>query len=45
MQLDGALIQKRHSHSYQSKHHIWFFDFFVTHDYYICVSVTVGLLT
>ena len=38
MQLDRAihtsLIQKRLSHSYQSKHHRSFYDFFVTQDYY-----------
>ena len=38
MELDWALhtslIQKRLSHSYQSKHHRSFYDFFVTQDYY-----------
>ena len=39
-----SLIQKRLSHSYQSKHHMCFYDFFVTQDYYSCVSVTVDLV-
>ena len=29
-----SLIQKRLSHSYQVKHHMWLYDFFVTQDYY-----------
>ena len=48
MQLDWtihtSLIQKRLSHSYQSKHDTWSYDFVVTHDYYDCVSVTVDLV-
>ena len=39
-----SLIQKRSSHSYQSNHHICCNGFFVTQDYYNCVSVTVGLV-
>ena len=39
-----SLIQKRSSHSYQSKHHMCFNGFFVTQDYYSCVSVTVDLV-
>ena len=38
MQLDWAinttLIQKRLSRKYQSNHYMWFYDFFVTQDYY-----------
>ena len=48
MQLDRTihawLLQKRLSHGYQSKHHIWLYDCFVTQDYYECVSVTVDLI-
>ena len=48
MQLDRAihtsLIQKRLSHSYQSKRHMGLYDFFVIQYYYNCVSVTVDLL-
>ena len=51
MQLEWAVhtsLIQRLSHSYQSKHHMWFYDFFVTHDYYdvvlCCVSVTVHLV-
>ena len=48
MQIDSAahtsLRQKRFSHSYQSKRHMWFTIFFVTQDYYSCVSVTVDLI-
>ena len=43
-EIDTSLIQKRLSHSYQSKHHMCFYDFFVTQDYYSCVSVTVDLV-
>ena len=47
MQLDWTihtfLIQKRLSHSYQAKH-MWSYDFFVTQDYYNCVSVTADLV-
>ena len=39
-----SLIQKRLSHSYQSKHHMCFYDFSMTQDYYSCVSVTVYLV-
>ena len=47
MLLDSAiihtsLIQKRLSHNYKSKHHM-FLRFFVTQDYYSCVSVRVDL--
>ena len=38
------LIQKRLSHSYQLKHHMFFYDFSVTQDYYSCVRVTVDLV-
>ena len=40
-----SLIQKRHSHSYQSKHHMCFYDFFVTQDYYSFVGVIVDLVS
>ena len=39
-----SLIQKRLSHNCQTKHHMWFYDFFVTQDYYNCVSVAVDLV-
>ena len=39
-----SLIQKRSSHSYQSKHHASFYNAFVIKDYYSCVSVTVDLV-
>ena len=44
--LSNAYItnKKRLYHSYQSKHYISFYDFFVTQDYYSCVSVTVDLV-
>ena len=48
MQLDWAihtfLIQKRLSHSYQSKRYMWYYDFLVTQDYYNCVSASVGFV-
>ena len=48
MQLDWvihtSLIQKRLSHSFHSKHHMCFYDFFVTQDYNSCVSVKVDLV-
>ena len=48
MQLDWAiytsLIQKRLSHSYQSKQPYVFYGLFVTQDFYSCVSVTVDLV-
>ena len=48
MQLDWAIhtsvIEKRLSHSYQLKHYMWFYDFFVTQDYYNCNSVSVNLV-
>ena len=48
MQLDWviltSLIQKILSHSYQSKHYMWFYDFFVSYDYYNCVIVSVDLV-
>ena len=39
-----SLIQKRLYDSYQAKHHMCFYDFFVTEDYYSCVSVTIDLV-
>ena len=42
--IQTSLIQKRLSHSYQSKHYICFYGLFVTQDYYSCVSVTVDLV-
>ena len=42
--IDASLIQRRSSHSYQSKHHICFSGFFVAQDYYSCVSVTIDLV-
>ena len=50
MQLDWAiytsLIQQRLSHSYQSKHYMWFYEFFVTQDYYwFGITVLVELVT
>ena len=32
------------SRNYQSKHDMHFYDFFVTQDYYSCVSVAVDLV-
>ena len=42
--INTPLIQKRLSHSYQSKQHMCFYDFFETQDYYSGVSVTVDLV-
>ena len=42
--INTSLIQKRLSHSYQSKHYMWFYDFFVTQNYYNCDSVSVDLV-
>ena len=39
-----SLIQKRLSHSYQSKQPYVFYGLFVTQDFYSCVSVTVDLV-
>ena len=39
-----SLIRKILSNSYQSKHHMRVYDFFVTQGYYRCVSVTVDLV-
>ena len=38
------LIQKILSHGYQSKHHMRFYNFSVTQDYYSCVSVKFDLV-
>ena len=39
-----SLIQNRLSHSYQSKRHMCFYDFFVTQGYHSFASVTGDLV-
>ena len=39
-----SLVQKIPFDSYQTKHHMCFYDIFVTQDCYSCVSVTVDLV-